>query len=368
MTERPVNKKNIAKTQILNYMMSRESTSKAELAKELNLSMPTVLSNVRELTELGVISEVGELASTGGRKARSITIEKDCRYAAGVDITANHVCMVLINLRGEVLRQERSRIAFAPGMDYYNRLSELIGNFWKSAEEKQKVLGIGFSLPGIIRTQDRMLVKSHALKLDNYSLKMIEQISPFPAHFENDANAAMLAEIPLQSQNAVYLSLKNTLGGAICMNGRLYPGQNMKAGEFGHMVLVPGGKRCYCGKEGCADAYCAASVLTENGKITLEEFMERTDKEPEARWRWEEYLDKLAILITNLRMAYDADIILGGDVGGYLADRRMELGEKIFCYNLFDGDLSYLKYGLYKREAAAVGAAKHFFAEFIEQI
>lgn len=366
--EGPVNKKNTAKTKILNYMMSKESTSKAELAKELDLSMPTVLSNVKELTDLGIISEVGELASTGGRRPRSITIDKNCRYAAGVDITANHVCMVLINFRGEVLRQERTRLAFAPNIDYYNQLSELIRNFWQGEEEKQNVLGIGFSLPGIIRAQDRMLVKSHALKLEHYSLKMLEQLSPFPAHFENDANAAMLAEIPLQSRNAVYLSLKNTLGGAVCMNGRLYPGQNMRAGEFGHMVLVPGGRRCYCGKEGCADAYCAASVLTDNGKITLEEFMERSRREPEASRRWEEYLEKLALLITNLRMAYDADIILGGDVGGYLADCGMELGEKIFRYNLFDGDLSYLKYGAYKREAAAVGAAKYFFAQFIAHI
>ena len=32
--------------------------------------------------------------------------------------------------------------------------------------------------------------------------------------------------------------------------------------------------------------------------------------------KWEEYLEHLAILISNLRMAYDMDIILGGDVGG----------------------------------------------------
>ena len=32
--------------------------------------------------------------------------------------------------------------------------------------------------------------------------------------------------------------------------------------------------------------------------------------------KWNQYLDNLAILISNLRMAYDTDIILGGEVGG----------------------------------------------------
>lgn len=363
-----VNKKNIAKTKIMNYMLLKDNTSKVELAKELNLSMPTVLSNVKELMDKGIIIEKGEFESTGGRKARSITVKEDYRYAVGVDITANHIGVVLINLRGRVIRQERFRAAFAPDIAYYNVLSETIEKFLSRVKKKEQILGIGFSLPGIIREEDCVLVKSHALNLENYSLKMIEQVSPFAAHFENDANAAMLAEVPSEISNAIYLSLNNTLGGAIYMNGSLYPGQNKKAGEFGHMLLVPGGKKCYCGKSGCADAYCASSVLTQNGKISLEEFMNEIVKDEKKADFWDEYLENLAILISNLRMAYDTDIILGGDVGGYLSDYRMELGEKIFRYNLFDGDLSYLKYCTYKKEAAAVGAAKYFFTKFVETI
>ena len=67
-------KKNVARKKILRYMLERESTTKTELASRLNLSMPTVLSNISELTELGLVSEVGETASTGGRKARRIAL------------------------------------------------------------------------------------------------------------------------------------------------------------------------------------------------------------------------------------------------------------------------------------------------------
>ena len=48
-------KKFATKSKIVNYIINRESTSKVEISKELNLSMPTVLSNVKDLLEKGII-------------------------------------------------------------------------------------------------------------------------------------------------------------------------------------------------------------------------------------------------------------------------------------------------------------------------
>ena len=363
-----VSKKNISKSKILTYMLANGKTSKVELAKDLNLSMPTVLSNVNELMELGMIEEVGEYESTGGRKARTIAIRKDYKYAVGVAITAKHIVLVLVNMAGEVMKSERTRITFSPSIEYYNKLSGVIQSFLSDEIDRDKILGIGVSLPGIIQSDKRILSKSHALQLENYSLKMIEQVMPYPVYFENDANASMLAENIQEKENVIYLSLNNTLGGAICINGELFSGENKKAGEFGHMIIVPDGKKCYCGKLGCADAYCASSVLTENGARDIENFMSMIGTDKKVDQEWHEYLDKLAILISNLRMAYHTDIILGGEIGAYVEDYKMELGEKIFKYNLFDKDLSYLRYSEYKKEASAVGIAKHFLNEVVKEV
>lgn len=364
--ERVLEKKNIARNKILNFMLNQESTTKAELAKQLNLSMPTVLLNVGELTESGLITEVGEMESTGGRKARRIALNENYCYAVGVDITAHHVGMVLVNLGGRIVKQSRLCFDFEESMAYCRKLTDLVQDFYQDAADVRKILGIGISLPGIIYERERMLARSHALRLENYSLKMMEQFLPLPVYFENDANAAMLAENPSRAGDAVYLSLNNTLGGAVCIDGRLLPGHNRKAGEFGHMLLHPGGKTCYCGKQGCADAYCAASVLTENGKISLDVFLESLETEERAAHMWEEYLENLAILISNIRMVFDTDIVLGGDVGGYLGMYMTELGEKVLKYNMFDKDVSYLKNCSYRKEASAVGVAKHFFQRFVE--
>ena len=358
-------KGNTSKYSILNYMMNHISVTKADLSRELNLSMPTVISNVNEMMQMGLIVETGEAESNGGRKAKSLDVNKDYCFALGVDITRRHVGMVLLNLKGEVVKQERVRREFMSDITYCRQLEAQIQKFYQGEVNQEKILGVGISLPGIINQKEKVLVKSHALNIENYSLKMMEQFLSFPVYFENDANAAMLAENPEMLKNAIYLSLNNTLGGAVSINGELYSGQFRKAGEFGHMILQPNGRTCYCGKKGCADAYCAASVLTQNGQETLEGFMGRIGRDQKTDERWQEYIEHLAMLISNLRMAFDADIILGGDVGGYLADHMPELGDKLFRYNYFDGDMSYVKNCSYKKEASAVGAAKYFLRQLL---
>ena len=364
-----LDKKNKTRSQIVNYIINNKITSKVELSKNLNISMPTVLSNVNDLIDREIVLETGEYESTGGRKAKSIGINPEYRYSLGIVITANHVGVVLVNLNYEIEKSIRIRRKFVADTSYCGELAELVRDFLEEVKHPERILGIGISIPGIISRESHLVIKSHALQLENYSLSFMEQAFSLPVYFENDANAAMLAEDLNMYRNAIYLSLNNTLGGAFCIDGKLFQGENQKAGEFGHMVLVPGGRRCYCGKLGCADAYCAASALTDEDTETLEQFMEQVQKkEPKALEKWEKYLDHLAILISNLRMAYDMDIILGGEVGGYLAEYMIPLGKKVISYNGFDHDIRYLRNCSYKREASAVGAAKHFLYDFIKNI
>lgn len=359
-------KKNPARSRILNYILSHQTTSKAELAKELSLSMPTVLANVNALLANGIVTEQGEYESTGGRKAKSIGVNKEYAYSIGVIISANHLEMVLLNLGYEIERIQRLRLKFSPDIEYCREAAQRIEAFIQEDTVPKNILGVGIAIPGIIDVERHIVTKSHALNLENYSLNFLEQTFRLPVHFENDANAAMLAENQLEAESALYISLNHTLGGAFSINGHLFRGENEKAGEFGHMILVPNGRKCYCGKAGCADAYCAASVLTNNREITLDAFMQKLQQGNKAACaKWEEYLNHLAILIANLRMAYDMDIILGGEVGGILAEYMMPLSQKVMQYNGFDHDVSYLKLCSYSKGASAVGVAKHFFMQLV---
>ena len=110
------------------------------------------------------------------------------------------------------------------------------------------------------------------------SFSELERWLNFPFQVENDANCAAFAQLRGTKKDAVYLSLNDTVGGAIFLNGNLYRGDGFKSGEFGHMILEPGGKVCYCGKSGCMDAYCSAKILKSAGGGSLNSFFEALNR------------------------------------------------------------------------------------------
>ena len=144
----------------------------------------------------------------------------------GIVITANHLGMVLVNLKYEIVKSERIRLKFVSDMSYCSQVADFAAKFldhMNDAEQKEKLLGVGISIPGIINQEQKLVIKSHALKLENYSLSFLEQAFSVPVYFSNDANAAMMAEDMNIYQNAIYLSLNQTLGGAFCIGEICFP-------------------------------------------------------------------------------------------------------------------------------------------------
>ncbi len=360
------------------FISDRRITSKAEIAAGLKLSMPTTLANVKELIDAGIVVEEGEYESTGGRRAKALSIRREAGYAVGVDITNNHITMVMADARKDITATERIRQPYENTPQYYDLLIRTVSGFIRGQEIDQgRIAGVGVSLPGIVDRGQDLLIRSHTLQVQNVSMKSVGNALGYPFAVENDANSAAFAElggVPDDSTSggqpdAVYLSLSNTVGGAIFFGNELYRGENFKSAEFGHMVIEKNGRQCYCGKKGCMDAYCNAMLLQDQAGGNLERFFQMVRaQDPGAVRLWDEYLDHLALAVTNLRMIFDCRIILGGYVGGYLQEFMPELSRKIMEYNNFDLDTSYLHTGKYKYEASAYGAALAFIDSIFEKI
>lgn len=363
------------RNRVFRYVNGRTGTSMPEISAALDISGPTVLTIVNELKETGILREAGELKSTGGRKAKAIVAVQDAKYAVGIDLTANHVGITYTDLSEKTLKYVRIRKRFEYSNGYMDELSGIVDDFVQENEiPENKVLGIGISVPCIVDRREQVITYSNALGIYNVSCREWTEHFRYPAVILNDANCAALAESAVRERhgNMAYLMLSNTVGGAILFeNGSgeisgsskfeamdMYQGDNWRSAEFGHMVIHPGGKECYCGKKGCLDAYCSALCLADLTDGRLEKFFEELKRgNAEFGKIWEEYLDNLAIAVDNLRMCFDCEVILGGYVGNFIGPYMLQLRQKVAEKNLFGHDGYYVRACDCKSESSALGAA-----------
>lgn len=374
------------RNRVFRYVNGQTETSMPEISAALDISGPTVLTIVNELKEEGVLREAGELKSTGGRKAKAIAAVKDIKYAIGIDLTVNHVSITYTDLSGKALKHERIRKRFVYTNEYLDELAGITDEFIEENQiPKEKILGIGISMPCIVDEKEALVTYSNALNIYNVSCEEWKEHFRYPTILLNDANCAAIAESAVNSGagNMVYLMLSNTVGGAVLFeNGiakmagstnletvNMYQGDNWRSAEFGHMVIHPGGRTCYCGKKGCLDAYCSALRLADHTDGKLEDFFAGLDAGNEEFEKiWDEYLEDLAIAVDNLRMCFDCEIIIGGYVGNQIGPYIPRLRQMAAEKNLFGHDGNYIRACDYRSEASALGAAIKLVEDFIETV
>lgn len=342
---------------IIRLLQEKGTMTRQDIAQQLNLSMPTMLQNTNELLEYGLIEEAGAMESTGGRRAKKLVLNANAGLALGIDIALHQIELVIVNLLGKVMVHDVLPLTFRDDTAWYQQFQRGIEAFLKEHEvATDRVLGAGLCFPGIIDNAAGMIVRSHIFALEYVSLDRFRKCIPFPLTAANDANCACFAELTAQHTTYLYLSLNESVGGAFVSNKQLYYGKTWQAGEIGHMLLIPNGRKCYCGKQGCVDPYLSPNALRKEGQ-TLDDFFAQVEAgEADACARWDAYLEYLAIVATNLRMLCNSDIMIGGEVGTRIRPYLSRLREKAAKYDLFARDIDYLYPCNRKNHAFAAGA------------
>ncbi|CUO68058.1 Making large colonies protein [[Eubacterium] contortum] len=374
MTENKLNNMDVKRnnrSRVYHLLYEHGPESLKNIAGILDMSMPTLLQNVKELKAENLIMDSGVKESTGGRRPKVIGCNFAAKVSVGLDITRNHAVFMLIDLKGNILQYRRIRYTFKNEKEYFDNLVIKLEDFLEEWDvERSTILGVGISLPGIIDADSKYMMVGKVLDFDGGDLDEFRSRIPYPCLFSNDANAGGFAELWRAGnlENVIYLSLSNTVGGAILINGQNYYGETQKGGEFGHLIIKPGGKACYCGRRGCVNAYCSATNL-RLGEETLEDFFRKLAKGEEIQKKvWDEYKEYLVLTILNLRTSFDCDIILGGYVGSFLGDYVEEIAAEVQKNSLFCEEVNFIKTCYYQYESSAVGAALMHVKEFVSGI
>lgn len=365
--------KKLNKNRIFRLIYNSDKISRQEIADQLGLSLPTVNQNLKMLMEDGLIEYVGNFTSTGGRRAQAITIDNNARKAISVNIKADYINVDVVGLKGQIIYSMAVKAHFSKSSAYIEKLTDAVRHAVDYVgADADDILGVGITVPGILDDEKQILISAPPLKAKNYDFTRLISAIDYPVVVMNDARAEAYAGHWFNGKpedEKIYIMLGEGVGGAYINASAIRNGVHNRGGEFGHMVIHPGGKQCLCGKKGCFEAYVSEKVLSSELDMTLDNFFELAAQGNKNNSDvLDEYMDNLALGINNIYTMMDCDIVLGGTVAPYLKQYENSIKERLVNAYSFDTDADYLRISDGGGRKSGLGAALSFVARFIDGV
>lgn len=187
----------------------------------------------------------------------------------GVDIGGTKVAAGVVTSDGSVVEQVRRDTphrSTSPNVvedAIVDAVTELVG--------RHDVRAVGIGAAGFVdAARARILFAPHLSWRDEPLREVMTARLALPVVVENDANAAVWAEWRFGAgrgeSHLVCVNLGTGIGGGILVDGELQRGRFGVAGEFGHMQVVPDGRRCECGNLGCWEQYASGNALAREAR------------------------------------------------------------------------------------------------------
>lgn len=233
---------------LLGLLRGRESCTKADLARLSGLSVPTVGSAVQDLERLGLVENLGEGESSGGRPPEMLRFNARRGYLAGADIGGTYVRMMLSDLNGDRVAEWSARLE--DGRKDPVAVCRVIREGLRAmcsgqGVDESLVLHMTAGAPGITDVDAGVVVSAPNLtNWNNVGLReLIESELGVEAAVENDTNLAAVGEhwrgAAQGVRDFVFIAIGTGVGSGIFLGGELHHGATWSAGEIGYLG-VPG--------------------------------------------------------------------------------------------------------------------------------
>lgn len=375
----------LLKKRIITHYIYNGSSTITDLAKELDLSVPTVTKFISEMCEEGYINDYGKLETSGGRHPSIYGLNPESGYFIGVDIKKFAINIGLINFKGDMLELNMNTpYKFENTQEALERLCDLIKNFIKETEvNKDKIMNICINISGRVNPES-----GYSFSMFNFSEQPLAEVLAkkigFPVCIDNDTRAMTYGEYMKGNvtgeKNIIFVNISWGLGIGIIIDGKIYTGKSGFSGEFGHVNVFDNEIICHCGKKGCLETEASGSAFhriflerikngetsilsnrlkEKNKPLTLDELIEAACKEdPLCIEIVEEIGQKLGKQIAGLINIFNLEmVIIGGTLsltGDYIT-QPIKTAVRKYSLNLVNKD-SVIVTSKLKDKAGIIGA------------
>lgn len=186
-----------------------------------------------------------------------------------VDISGAGFRAGLMTARGELL--DRCRVDLERDVGPQSHFAALAGIVAEQLEQARsqhrvRVRAIGIGCDGPIERNCETVSPVSVSSWRSFELRqLLRDLTGFPVFGDLSGKAMALAEgwrgAAKGASSFCVISVSTSVSGGIVIDGELLDGVSGNAGQVGHIIVEPGGRRCHCGARGCLDAEASGLAI-----------------------------------------------------------------------------------------------------------
>lgn len=275
-------RRNRLRSNLILELYQSGQTSINKMARLFHASIPSATGIVNDLIKEGWVTETGTGPARAGRPPVLYGLNSQRYYTLIMDINRHDTQLVVFDLANQLIVKRQVNLKLEDNTDFLDALIAETEAFLKSHSiRKDKLWGIGMSMPGLINVQKGVNQTYPHLTGSDVSLSnRLESTFGLPVVLINDTHATTIGEhrfgLAKDKKHVLTVNIDWGVGLGILLNGEVFNGAYGFAGELGHIQVQPDGLLCHCGKIGCLDTITSGFALIRQaqegikaGRITI---------------------------------------------------------------------------------------------------
>lgn len=236
--------------ELLSLLIKEGETTRNNLRNLSGFSYTTIGNLLNDLSSEEFIIQKGVAESTGGRQAQVTKVNPEKAYFISMDISTSNFKWAIFSLDGQM--RDSNHFDITDAISYKDNFIKLLEEIKKRSIDLDiypKIVHTGVVITGYYNSSSDKITDSYDEdRMDSLNLKTtINHYFDTPVTIKNDAKTAAYNEVekldnPYESSLFYILVLKEGLGSAFLLNGKVYLGANGYAGEIYPITQITDGK------------------------------------------------------------------------------------------------------------------------------
>lgn len=368
--------KKINRSLILEKIIEKGMISRADISKATALTRATVSAQVADLLDEELIIETRLEHNTVGRKPIMLSLNAHAGYALGIDVDYGQISFTISDLLGKPICEKTIECNRLDYESILNLLIEQINLFKEEFDDNRYgITGVVIAVHGLVGKDEKVHFVPR-FQWGSVNLKEdLEKACNVSIYVENNANMSAFAERVFyhhETNSLLCATIYTGIGLGMIMDNEFFRGNDGFAGEIGHMIVVPRGRPCQCGNEGCWEQYASEIVFLDNirkeknlSSFTYEDLHKLIlESDQDILERLENYIYYLSIGLNNMINMYNPDtIVLDGEILRLYPNSIKKIEEYL---NSSISHYRHLSVSSFGKKSVTMGACAYAIKHFLE--